>query len=148
MSARSKARKRALDVLYEADLRSVPAGDVLAAAHARADREVNPYTDTLVTGVAAHVADIDLVLATYAQDWTVERMPVVDRNLLRIATWEILYAPDVPDEVAISEAVALAETLAGDDSPAFVNGLLATISTTKPDLSVAGAPPGDPTTDS
>lgn len=147
MSARSKARKRALDVLYEADLRGVPAADVLAAARARDDRPVNPYTDTLVAGVLDHATEIDAALAEHAQGWTVARMPAVDRNILRIGAWELLYAPEIPDEVAISQAVELAESLAGDDSPKFVNGLLVAIRDTKPDLSVRETPIGDSRTD-
>lgn len=147
MSARSKARKRALDVLYEADLRSVPAVDVLTAARSRGDRPVNPYTDELIAGVTAQGAQIDATLARYAEGWAVERMPAVDRNILRIAGWEILYASEIPDDVAISEAVALAEKLGGDDSPKFVNGLLVKIRDTKPNLSVSETSLGDSATD-
>ena len=107
----------------------------IVAARARDERPVNPYTDTLVAGVAEHAAEIDTALARHAEGWTVTRMPAVDRNILRIATWELLHAPDVPDEVAISQAVELAESLAGDDSPKFVNGVLVAIRDAKPERS-------------
>ncbi len=127
MRARSKARKRALDVLYEADLRGVPTSEVLSTQLALPDRPVNPYTTVLVEGVAAHRDRIDELLAAYSEGWTVARMPVVDRNVLRIGVWELLYAPDIPEPVAISEAVELVAELSRDESPAFVNGLLSRI---------------------
>jgi N utilization substance protein B len=130
MSARRKARKRALDVLYEADLRRVPVPEVLAAAVARIDPprpEYLHYTATLVEGVAAHQDRIDELIASYAEGWTLERMPVVDRNLARIAVYELVYQPEIDDPVAISEAVELAKTLSTEDSPRFLNGLLARI---------------------
>jgi N utilization substance protein B len=97
---------------------------------------VNPYTVTLVEGVQENQARIDELLGTYSIGWTLERMPTVDRNLLRIAAYEILYADDVPDTVAISEAVHLASELSTDESAAFVNGLLARLVEEKPSLSV------------
>lgn len=126
MAARSKARKRALDVLYESDLRQVGARDVLTARLSAPDRPVNPYTIELVEGVVDHQERIDGLLATYAEGWSLERMAAVDRNLLRIGVWELLYS-DTPDAVAIAEAVALAGELSGEGAPAFVNGLLARI---------------------
>jgi N utilization substance protein B len=126
VSARGKARKRALDVLYEADLRSVPPLDVLVAREGD-EGLPNPYTRELVEGVVAHRGRIDEVLATYAQGWSVERMPAVDRNILRLGVYELLWADDVPDAVAISEAVALASTLSTEESGSFVNGLLGRI---------------------
>ena len=134
MTARTKARKRALDVLYEADLRQVDALGVLTAARSRPDREVNPYTAELVEGVVAHLDRIDELLATYSQGWSVARMPAVDRNVLRIGVWELLYAPDVPAPVVMSEAVGLVQELSSEDSPAFVNGLLARINEVSPTL--------------
>jgi N utilization substance protein B len=135
VSARGKARKRALDVLYEADLRGIPAIDVLESRHETLEAGVNPYTEEIVHGVIDHSGRIDDLLSTYAEGWTLERMPAVDRNLLRIGTWELLWG-EVPDAVAISEAVELAKQLSTDDSGAFVNGLLARILDAKPHLAV------------
>ncbi len=136
MPARSKARKRALDVLFEAELRSQPILDVLAE---RAEDQIPPlpaYAADLVRGVHAHAERIDELLAEYAQGWALERMPAVDRNILRIGTYELLWADDVPDAVAISEAVRLARDLSTEGSPAFVNGLLARLLELKPTLSL------------
>jgi transcription antitermination protein NusB len=130
MTARRKARKRALDVLYEADLREAPIADVLAATVARMEAprpEQFGYTTMLVDGVAAHRERIDELIASYAEGWTLERMPVVDRNLARIAVYELLYVDEIDDPVAISEAVELAKQLSTDDSPRFLNGVLARI---------------------
>lgn len=134
MAARSKARKRALDVLYESDLRQVGARDVLATQLSQPERTVNPYTIELVEGVVDHQQRIDDLLATYSEGWALERMAAVDRNVLRLGVWELLYAPDVPAAVAISEAVALVGELSGEDSPAFVNGLLARVLSVRPSL--------------
>jgi transcription antitermination protein NusB len=132
--ARSRARKRALDVLFEADQRSVPATEVLAARLEQADPPVAEHTTRLVEGVAVHRERIDALLATYAEGWPLDRMPAVDRSLLRLAVFELLYVDDVPDGVAIDEAVELAKRLSTDDSPAFVNGVLARILALKPSL--------------
>jgi transcription antitermination protein NusB len=132
VAARTKARKRALDVLYESELRGVELGATLPDRLAAADRPVNPYTVTLVEGVAQHQARIDEILDTHAEGWSLSRMPTVDRNLLRIATYEILYVDDVPDAVAVSEAVELAADLSTDESSGFVNGLLARVVELKP----------------
>jgi N utilization substance protein B len=123
--ARSKARKRALDVLFEAELRGTPVADVLAERMARASPPVPAYAAELVRGVQAHRDRIDGLLAAHSSGWTLDRMPAVDRNILRIGAYELLYADEVPDGVAISEAVLLAGDLSTDDSAAFVNGLLA-----------------------
>jgi len=125
--ARTKARKRALDVLFEAEQRAAPVPDVLAERSARASPPVPAYAAELVRGVHAHRARIDELLARYSAGWTLDRMPAVDRNILRIGVFELLYADGVPDGVAISEAVVLAGELSTDDSPAFVNGLLARV---------------------
>ncbi|CAN5486151.1 transcription antitermination factor NusB [soil metagenome] len=139
MGARNKARKRALDILFESELRGLALGATLPD-HIQPDhsqpggRPVNPYTVTLVEGVAAHQDRIDELLAAYSVGWTLDRMPVVDRNLLRLAVFEIMYATDVPDSVAVSEAVLLAGELSTDESAAFVNGLLAHVVELKPTL--------------
>ena len=124
MPARSKARKRALDLLYAAELRGDDAVATLDAAVAEGEGPTNPYTATLVRGVSEHLARIDELLAQYAQGWTLDRMPAVDRTALRLGVFELLYADDVPAAVAVSEAVALVRDLSTDDSPAYVNGVL------------------------
>ena len=134
MSARGKARNRALDVLFEAEQRSVSAFDVLRARREKTDQVINPYTLEIVEGVVSQQTAIDEFLETYSQGWTLERMPSVDRIILRIGTWELLYNDDVPDGVAVSEAVALAKTLSTDESPSFINGLLGRLQQLKPSL--------------
>jgi len=134
VSARGKARNRALEVLFEAEQRSVSAFDVLRARRERTDQIVNPYTLEIVEGVVSMQVTIDEFLETYSQGWTLERMPSVDRIILRIGTWELLYNDDVPDGVAVSEAVALAKTLSTDESPSFINGLLGRLQQLKPSL--------------
>ena len=136
MAARSKARKRALDILFEAEVRDEPVLELLAERTAAADPPVSDYAGELVRGVHAHAAQIDELLAAYAQGWTLDRMPAVDRNILRIGTFELLWQDDVPDAVAISEAVAQARELSTDGSPAFVNGLLARLLELKPTLTL------------
>jgi N utilization substance protein B len=136
MSARTKARKRALDLLFECDLRDSDALATLAERLAQATPVVAEYTVTLVEGVVAHRARIDELISTYAVGWTLERMPAVDRNLLRIGTFELLWSDDVPDGVVLSEAVNLARTLSTDDSPSFVNGVLAKLLEEKPALAL------------
>ncbi|WP_258802247.1 transcription antitermination factor NusB [Pseudarthrobacter sp. NS4] len=134
MSARGKARSRALDVLFEAEQRSVSAFDVLRARREKTDQIVNPYTLEIVEGVLSQQPAIDEFLETYSQGWSLERMPSVDRIILRIGTWELLYNDDVPDGVAVSEAVSLAKTLSTDESPQFINGLLGRLQQLKPSL--------------
>lgn len=135
MSARSKARKRALDVLFEADAKDVPAASVLAETVRRrsadGDPELNPYSVELVEGVVANRDDIDAALSGALQEWTLDRLPAVDREVLRLGAFELLYRPDVPDAVAISEAVELARSLSTDESPAFVNGVLGSLAGAK-----------------
>jgi transcription antitermination protein NusB len=135
--ARSKARKRALDVLFEAEVRGEPVLDLLAERTAAADPPVSDYAAELVRGVHAHAEQIDELLAANAHGWTLDRMPAVDRNILRIGSYELLWRDEVPDGVAISEAVALAGELSTDDSAAFVNGLLARLLELKPTLSLS-----------
>jgi N utilization substance protein B len=134
VSARSKARKRAVDLLYEADLRGCDPLATLAERIALGEPPVHDYTGDLVRGVAAHHERIDELLAGYAEGWTIERMPGVDRAVLRIGVFELLWRADVPDAVAIDEAVELAKTLSTDESPRFVNGVLARILRDRPAL--------------
>lgn len=132
--ARGKARKRALDVLFEADVRGADPTTLLAERIAAADASVPEYTVHLVEGVAAHLARLDGLIDEHAVDWTLDRMPAVDRNVLRLGAYELLYADDVPDAVAVSEAVRLVRELSTDESPSFVNGLLATLLARKDSL--------------
>ena len=134
MSARTKARKRAVDVLFEAEQRNLPPVQVLAERIAQADPPVPEYTVTLVEGVSAHRERIDEVLSTYSQGWALDRMPAVDRALLRVGAFEVLFCDDVPAAVAVKEAFDLARSLSTDDSPAFVNGLLGRVVELKPTL--------------
>jgi N utilization substance protein B len=127
MAARSKARKRALDVLYEADVRSSDPLDTLADWVGRADPPVQDYARSLVEGVCANAVRIDELVSFYATDWSIERMPPVDRAVLRIALYELLWCDAVPDAVAIDEAVELAKSLSTDASPGFVNGVLSRV---------------------
>jgi transcription antitermination protein NusB len=132
--ARSKARKRALDILFEAEQRDTGVLDLLAERITLGSPPVPGYAADLVRGVTVHTARIDELLSQYAEGWTLDRMPAVDRNVLRIGVYELLWADDVPDAVAISEAVLLAQDLSTEASPAFVNGLLARIAKLKPSL--------------
>jgi len=141
VSARSKARKRAVDILYAAELRRVPPMAVLAEGPmsegaANTSPAPNPYTVTLVEGVVAHQARIDELLATYSSGWALDRMPAVDRNVLRLGVFELLWCPEVPAPVVIDEAVNLVRGLSTDESPAFVNGVLARILDLRPRLAV------------
>ena len=136
MGARSKARKRALDVLYEASQRSADPMATLRDRLAQSDPPVPEYATELVEGVVTHRERIDELLATYAEDWTLERMPPVDLAALRIGTYELLWCADVPDQVAVAEAVALVSSLSTDESAGFVNGLLARLMSLKPSLAV------------
>ena len=137
MSARTKSRKRALDVLFESELQDLPLGGSLAERRS-VDHEypANDYAASLVEGVVAHHERLDELIAEHAVGWTLTRMPGVDRNLLRIGAFEILYRDDVPDAVAVSEAVDLAGELSTDESPKFVAGLLGRLVELKPSLAL------------
>lgn len=132
MGARHKARKRALDILFEADQRSESISVVLADHAGRDGGAGNAYTQSLVAGVVEHGAQIDALIEANAIDWSLDRMPAVDRALLRLATYELLWGPDVAPAVAIDEAVELAKELSTDDSPGFVNGVLGRIALAGP----------------
>jgi len=136
VAARTKARKRAVDILFESEQRGLDPLALLRdrVAQPRTEAAVPQYTVDLVEGVTANSERIDELLETYSHGWTLERMPAVDRALLRIGTWEILFNDEVPDPVAIDEAVDLAASLSTDDSPSFVNGLLGRIVDVKPTL--------------
>ena len=136
MAARTKARKRALDLLFEAEQRRVNAADLLRERLAAPVTEapLSEFTADLVMGVVEHWAQVDELISTYSQGWTLDRMPAVDRAILRLGAYEVLYSTDVPEPVAISEWVGLATELSTDDSPRFVNGLLARLAEVKPTL--------------
>ena len=134
MGARSKARKRAVDILFEADQRQVPPLQVLTERTSRASGPTNPFTAELVEGVVASQERIDELISTYAVDWPLDRMPAVDRAVLRLGVFELLYRDDVPDAVVVDEAVELVKELSTDESPGFVNGLLGRILEVKPTL--------------
>ncbi|MFE5121655.1 transcription antitermination factor NusB [Streptomyces sp. NPDC056669] len=139
MAARNKARKRAFQILFEADQRDTTVQIVLAdwIRLARTDDRqppVSEYTMQLVEGYAQHIDRIDELIATYAVGWTLDRMPVVDRNILRLGAYELVWEDETPDAVVIDEAVQLAKEFSTDDSPAFVNGLLGRIKELKPSL--------------
>ena len=136
MAARTKARKRALDLLFEAEQRGVNAADLLRERLAAPVTEaaLSEFTADLVMGVVDHLGQLDELIATYSQGWTLKRMPAVDRAILRLGAYEVLYSVDVPEPVAISEWVGLATELSTDDSPRFVNGLLARLVEVKPTL--------------
>ena len=140
MSVRSKARKHSLDILYEADIRK---SDALAIIETRLniseDADLPPirdYTRILVAGVIEHKRKIDELIATYIQGWDLDRLAAVDRNILRIAIYEILWAPDIPEAVAIDEALALAKDLSTEESAGYIHGVLAKITSIKADLSL------------
>lgn len=136
MGARSKARKRALDVLFEADQRGRDAAEVLRERIVQPGTEASlpQYSVDIVEGVLAEQARIDELLSTYSQGWVLDRMPAVDRAALRIGAWELLYNEEVPDAVAVDEAVELVRALSTDESPGFVNGVLGRLLTLKPTL--------------
>jgi transcription antitermination protein NusB len=136
LSSRSKARKRAVDALYAAEMRDEMATDLLTATQESvADRqnqdEIFDFAMELVSGVLANQIEIDELLSSLAQNWTLDRMPALDRAILRLGIYEIAFGNQVPAEVVISEAVALASELSTDDSPAFVNGILAGVAATR-----------------
>ncbi|RMI30708.1 transcription antitermination factor NusB [Nocardia stercoris] len=144
LGARHKARRRAVDLLFEAEARDVDPADLIAdrvalAAGDDAVAPINPYTRTLVEGVADDLDRVDGTIESYLQDWTLGRLPAVDRAILRVAVWELFHATDVPPVVAVDEAVELAKALSTDDSPAFVNGVLGRVVDVAPQVRAAAA---------
>jgi transcription antitermination protein NusB len=127
MAARTKARKRAVDILYEAELRGRDRLDLLQERIEHGNPPVPEHTVRLVEGVVEHAARIDELIDSHAKNWSLDRLPDVDRAILRMGVFELLWVDDVPDAVVIDEAVQLAKTLSTDDSPAYVNGVLGAI---------------------
>ncbi|HEU4361388.1 MAG TPA: transcription antitermination factor NusB [Mycobacterium sp.] len=139
---RHLARKRAVDLLFEAEARGLTAAELAdtRAALAVANHEVapvHPYTATVARGVSQHAAHIDDLIRSHLQGWTLERLPAVDRAILRVAVWELLHATDVPEPVAVDEAVQLAKELSTDESPGFVNGVLGQVMLVTPQIRAA-----------
>lgn len=139
---RHQARKRAVDLLFEAEARELTPAEVAdqRAELARRKPEIDPvapYTDTVARGVTEHAAHIDDLISSHLQGWTLMRLPAVDRAILRVAVWELLHADDVPEPVAVDEAVELAKELSTDDSPAFVNGVLGQVMLVTPQIRAA-----------
>ena len=132
--ARSKARVRAVEILFEAEQRDESVRDALVRRRENSTSPIQPYTVEILEGVDGRREDIDEFLQPYSQGWELSRMPAVDRNALRVGAWELLYNDDVPDGVAVAEAVAVARELSTDDSPRFVNGLLGRLQKVKPSL--------------
>ena len=140
MSARSKARKQSLDLLYESDIRGKSSLDLLALRDVADEgpdaRPIRDYTKVLVTGVDAHKRKIDELISTYAQGWDMDRLPAVDRSILRLGIYELLWQEDVPDGVAIDEALALAKELSTDESSGYIHGVLGRITSIRGDLNL------------
>lgn len=135
MPARSKARKRALDYLYEAEIKKAKALDLLQLRGAPELSE-SAYVEKLLSGVADHLIKIDELITTYAQDWDMDRMPAIDRNILRIAIFEILWVSEVDLKVACNEAVELAKSLSTDESASYINGVLGRIVKVKDSIAI------------
>lgn len=144
LGTRHRARKRAVDLLFEAEARDVDPSDLAAERVELATKDdsvapVNPYTLVLVDGVAEDLDRLDATIADYLKDWTLDRLPAVDRAILRVAVWELFHAADVPPVVVVDEAVELAKSLSTDDSPAFVNGVLGRIVHIAPQVRAAAS---------
>ena len=141
---RHQARKRAVDSLFEAEARGLTPAEIADARNARAEQQadvapLNSYTVTVARGVTQHAAHIDDLISAHLQGWTLDRLPAVDRAILRVAVWELLHADDVPEPVAVDEAVELAKKLSTDESPGFVNGVLGQIMLVTPQIRAAAA---------
>jgi N utilization substance protein B len=142
VKGRHQARKRAVDLLFEAEARGLTPAEIVdvRTALAAANSEVaplHPYTAAAARGVGEHLAHIDDLISSHLQGWTLDRLPAVDRAILRVAVWELLYAEDVPEPVAVDEAVELAKGLSTDDSPGFVNGVLGQVMLVTPQIRAA-----------
>lgn len=135
MSARSKARKRALDFLYEAEIKKAKAVDLFLSRGA-SELSQEPYVQVLLSGVDEHLVKIDELITTYAQDWDMDRMPAVDRNILRIAIFEILWVAEIDLKIACDEAVELAKSLSTDESSNYINGVLGRIVKLKDSIAI------------
>jgi len=142
VKGRHQARKRAVDLLFEAEARGLSPVEVVDVRTALAEAKpevaaLNPYTVTVARGVSEHAAHIDDMITSHLQGWTLDRLPAVDRAVLRVAVWELLYADDVPEPVAVDEAVELAKELSTDESPGFINGVLGQVMLVTPQIRAA-----------
>src|SRR5271169_2441313 len=150
VKGRHQARKRAVDLLFEAEARGLSPVEIVdvrtALAEAKSDvAPLHPYTEAVTRGVGEHIAHIDDLISSHLQGWTLDRLPAVDRAVLRVAVWELLYADDVPEPVAVDEAVQLAKELSTDDSPGFVNGVLGQVMLVTPQIRAAAQAVRPPT---
>ena len=140
MSARSKARKQSLDLLYEADIRGTLATDILQSRDIEDEgpdaRPIRDYTKVLISGIAEHRRKIDELIATYAQGWDMDRLPAVDRNILRLAIFELLWGIELTDSIVIDEALTLAKDLSTEESAGYIHGVLGRISSIKEELAL------------
>ncbi|AZL06020.1 MAG: transcription antitermination factor NusB [Brevibacterium aurantiacum] len=134
MSARTRARRRALELMFEAGQRRLDTEQIVTMRSNDPDYPMKAYAVEIVEGITSHREEIDEIIATYAEGWTLERMPAVDLALLQIGTWEIIFNDEVPDKAAIDEAVSLARQFSTDDSPGFISGLLSRVLDVKPTL--------------
>ncbi|HIY41542.1 MAG TPA: transcription antitermination factor NusB [Candidatus Nocardiopsis merdipullorum] len=134
--SRRKARRRAIEVLYEAEVRGISVDEVIDRRRAQPEPPIYEFTENLARSVDERRERIDELLDSYAIGWTLERMPVVDRNILRMGVYELLWAEDIPDGVAIAEAVGVAKELSTDESPNFISGLLSRLLENKPTLTL------------
>lgn len=139
---RHQARKRAVDLLFEAEARGLTPAEVADARAALAEAQpdvapLHPYTAAVARGASEHAAHIDDLITAHLQGWTLDRLPAVDRAILRVAVWELLHADDVPEPVAVDEAVQLAKELSTDESPGFVNGVLGQVMLVTPQIRAA-----------
>jgi len=142
VKGRHQARKRAVDLLFEAEARGLSPVEIVevrtALTEAKQDvAALNPYTETVARGVGEHSAHIDDLISSHLQGWTLDRLPAVDRAILRVAVWELLHAQDVPEPVAVDEAVQLAKELSTDESPSFINGVLGQVMLVAPQIRAA-----------
>ena len=140
MSARSKARKQTLDLLYEADIRGASAADLLlqrdVVEKGPDARPIREFTKTLIAGVTENKRKIDELIATYSQGWDMDRLPAVDRNILRLGIYEIVWSSDLDDGIAIDEALTLAKELSTDESAGYIHGVLGRISSIKESIAI------------
>jgi N utilization substance protein B len=142
VKGRHQARKRAVDLLFEAEARGLSPVEIVDVRTALTEAQqdvapLNPYTETVARGVGEHTAHIDDLISSHLQGWTLDRLPAVDRAILRVAVWELLHAEDVPEPVAVDEAVQLAKELSTDESPSFINGVLGQVMLVAPQIRAA-----------
>lgn len=134
IGSRGRARRRALEILFEAEQRGTTPLEALQRRRDYTEQTINPYTAAIVDGVITHQEQIDELLAQYAHGWTMERMLGMDKSILRLGAWELLFNDDMPDGAAVNEAVNMAREYSNDDSPGYVNGVLGRLQELKPTL--------------